>query len=69
MADRKATLEETLEKIGLTAEWEKRGEARGVVIGEAQGEARGKKLAWQEVIELLKQGRTVEELERMSLQP
>jgi hypothetical protein len=61
MADRKLTLEEALEKIGLTAEWEKRGEARG--------EARGKKLAWKEVIELLKQGRTVEELERMSLQP
>jgi hypothetical protein len=58
MADKKITLDEVLEKIGLTAEWEKRGEVRG--------EARGEKNAWQKAIELLKQGYTPEQLERMS---
>jgi hypothetical protein len=58
MADKKLTLEEMLEKVGLTAEWEKRGEARG--------EARGEKNTWQKVIGLLKQGYTVDQLERMS---
>jgi hypothetical protein len=47
------TLEETLERLGLTAEWEQRGEARG------------EENAWQKAIELLKQGYTVEQLERM----
>jgi hypothetical protein len=54
MADRKLTLDEVLEKIGLTAEWEKRGEARG------------EKNTWQKVIGLLKEGYTVDQLEQMS---
>jgi hypothetical protein len=66
MAERKLTLNEVLEKIGLTAEWERRGEAKGVTIGEARGEARGKKTGWEEAIGLLKQGYTLEQLERMS---
>jgi hypothetical protein len=57
MAKERKTLEEVLERAGLTAEWERRGEARG--------EARGEKNAWQKAIELLKQGYTVEQLERM----
>jgi hypothetical protein len=51
-----------MEELGLAAKWEKRGEARG----EIRGEARGEKNAWQKAIELLKQGYTVEQLERMS---
>jgi hypothetical protein len=54
MADKKLTLDEVPEKIGLTAEWEKRGEARG------------EKNAWQKAIGLLKQGYTPEQLEQMS---
>jgi hypothetical protein len=57
MAKERKTLEEVLERTGLTAEWERRGEARGKAIGE--------KTAWQKAIELLKQGYTVEQLERM----
>ena len=33
MSNKKVALEEVLEKIGLAAEWEKRGEARGEVKG------------------------------------
>jgi hypothetical protein len=55
MADRKLTLDEVLEEAGLTAKWEKRGEARG------------KKTGWEEAIELLKQGYTVDQPEQMSL--
>jgi hypothetical protein len=62
MADGEVTLEEVLEEAGLTAKWEKRGEARGVAIGETRGEKTG----WQKAIGLLKQGYTVEQLERMS---
>jgi hypothetical protein len=82
MVKKKPTLEEVLIKSGLTAEWEKRGEAigeargkaigeaRGKAIGEARGkaigESQGKKTGWEEVIKLLKQGYTVDQLERMS---
>jgi hypothetical protein len=62
MADGAFPFDELMEELGLTAEWEKRGEARG----EAKGEARGKKTGWEEVIELLKQGYTLEQLEQMS---
>jgi hypothetical protein len=58
MADGALPFDELMEELGLTAKWEKRGEA----IGEAQGE----KNAWQKVIDLLKQGYTLEQLERMS---
>jgi hypothetical protein len=54
MANKKLTLEEMLERNGLTAKWEKRGETRG------------KRTGWEEVIGLLKQGYTLEQLERMS---
>jgi hypothetical protein len=54
MANGEVTLEEVLEKVGLIAKWEKRGEARG------------EKNAWQKAIGLLKQGYTLEQLERMS---
>jgi hypothetical protein len=73
MANGELTFEELVEKAGLTAKWEKRGEARGeargIVIGEARGETRGvsmgEKNAWQKAIELLKQGYTLEQLEQM----
>jgi hypothetical protein len=41
------------------------GEARGEAIGEARGEAIGEKTAWEKVVSLMKQGYTVDELERM----
>jgi hypothetical protein len=69
MANGEVTLEDVLEEVGLIAKWEKRGEARGVAIGEARGvakgEASGKKTGWEEAIGLLKQGYTLDQLERM----
>jgi hypothetical protein len=50
----KATFDEVLERMGLTAKWEDRGRA----IGE--------KTAWEKVVSLMKQGYTVDELERMA---
>jgi hypothetical protein len=61
MRKKKLTLHDVLEKSGLTAEWERRGEIRG----EARGEAQGEKNAWGKAISLLKQGYTVEQLEQM----
>jgi hypothetical protein len=58
MADGTLPFDELMEELGLAAKWEKRGEAKG--------EIRGEKNAWQKAIELLKQGYTVEQLERMS---
>jgi hypothetical protein len=66
MADGTLPFDEFMEELGLAAKWEKRGEARGEARGEVRGEARGEKNAWQKAIELLKQGYTVEQLERMS---
>jgi hypothetical protein len=57
MGKKKLTLTDVLVESGLTAEWEKRGEA----IGKAQGG----KAAWEMAISLLKQGYTVEQLEKM----
>jgi hypothetical protein len=54
MANGELTLEDVLEEAGLIAKWEKRGEA----IGEKTG--------WEKAIGLLKQGYTVDQLERMS---
>jgi hypothetical protein len=54
MANGEVTLEDVLEGAGLTAKWEKRGEA----IGEKTG--------WEEAIGLLEQGYTVDQLKRMS---
>jgi hypothetical protein len=61
----KLTLEEVLEEIGLTAKWEKRGEAIGEARGVARGFAIGKKTGLEDAIELLKQGHTVEQLEQI----
>jgi hypothetical protein len=55
------TLDEVLEKFGLTAKWEAAGEIRG----EARGKAEGEKSAWEKMVTMLKQGYTVDELERM----
>ncbi|MDR1637877.1 MAG: hypothetical protein LBR93_11140 [Treponema sp.] len=54
MGDGELTLEDVLEEAGLTAKWEKRGEAIG------------KKTGWEKAIGLLKRGYTVDQLERMS---
>ena len=54
MRNKKETLEEMLERIGVTAEWERRGEARG------------EKTGGEKALGLLKQGDTVDQLERMS---
>jgi hypothetical protein len=54
MVKEEVTLEEVLEEVGLTAKWEKRGEARG------------EKTGWEKAIELLKQGYTLEQLEQMN---
>jgi hypothetical protein len=62
MANGEVTLEDVLEKAGLIAKWEKRGEAKGVAIGEAKGEETG----WEKAIGLLEQGYTVDQLKRMS---
>jgi hypothetical protein len=66
MANGKLSFEELMEKIGLAAEWEKRGEARGEARGKAIGEAKGEKIGWEKAVELLKKGYTVEQLEQMS---
>jgi hypothetical protein len=58
MGERKLTLNEVLEKTGLTAEWEKRGEVKGEAIGEKNG--------WEKAMDLLRQGYTLEQLEQMS---
>jgi hypothetical protein len=62
MADSALPFDELMEELGLAAEWEKRGEARG----EKCGEAWGKKTGWEEALALLKQGYTLEQLEQMS---
>jgi hypothetical protein len=54
MADKKLTLDEVLEKLGLTAKWEQ------------QGEAKGEKNGWRKAIALFKQGYTADQLEQMS---
>jgi hypothetical protein len=54
MANEGLPFDKWVEETGLAAKWR------------AEGEARGKKTAWKEAIDLIKQGHTVEELERMS---
>jgi hypothetical protein len=58
MAKRGLPFDRWVEETGLAAKWEARGRA--------DGEARGEQNAWKKAIELMKQGHTVEELERMS---
>jgi hypothetical protein len=48
------TLDEVLERMGLTAKWE------------AQGRARGEKTAWEKVVSLAEQGYTADQLKRMA---
>jgi hypothetical protein len=67
------TVEEVLIKTGWAAEFEARGkaygeaqgEARGKAYGEAQGEARGKAQSIKQILELLRSGKSVEELTRI----
>jgi hypothetical protein len=62
MARKQLPFDKWVEETGLAAKWE----ARGRADGEARGEARGEQNAWKKAIELMKQGHTVEELERMN---
>jgi hypothetical protein len=61
---------EVMKEAGLTAKWEERGriegKAEGRAIGEAQGRAIGERSAWEKLVSLMKQGYTVEQLERMA---
>jgi hypothetical protein len=63
------TVEEVLIKTGWAAEFEARGkaygEAQGEARGEAQGEARGKAQSIKQILELLRSGKSVEELTRI----
>jgi hypothetical protein len=57
MAGEGLPFDKWVEETGLAAKWRAEGEARG----KAQGENKG----WKKALEFLKQGHTVEELERM----
>jgi hypothetical protein len=71
MSDERMAFDRLMEELGLTAKWEKTGEARGEIRGEARGEirgeAKGEKKGLKKAVELLKQGYTVEQLEQMTL--
>jgi hypothetical protein len=54
MAKKELPFDKWVEETGLAAKWE------------ANGEVRGGQNAWKKAIELMKQGHTVEELERMT---
>jgi hypothetical protein len=58
MAEEGLPFDKWVEETGLAAKWE----AQGMAIGETLGEKTG----WEKALKLLKQGYTVEELERMS---
>jgi hypothetical protein len=62
MAGDELAFDKWVEETGLAAKWR----AQGIAIGEAQGEARGEKTGWEKALEFLRQGYTVEELERMN---
>jgi hypothetical protein len=55
------TLDEIFEQTGWAAKWEAQGEA----IGEVKGEVRGEKKARKELLDLLKSGKSPEEIIRM----
>jgi hypothetical protein len=61
MATDELPFDKLIEEMGLAAKWR----AQGEVLGEALGEARGEKTGWEKALEFLKQGHTVEDLERM----
>ncbi|MDR1469195.1 MAG: hypothetical protein LBT00_07870 [Spirochaetaceae bacterium] len=81
MADEALPFDALMEELGLAAKWQERGVAEGIAIGEAEGEARGEaegiaigevrgeKNAWRKVLDLMKQGYTVEQLEQMAPGP
>jgi hypothetical protein len=58
------TLDRIFEEAGLVAKWEARGEARGIAVGEARGIAVGEARGRQEIINLLRSGRSPEEIIR-----
>jgi hypothetical protein len=57
---------EVMKEAGLTAKWEARGRAKWEAQGRAEGRAIGAKTAWEQVVSLVKQGYTAEQLERMA---
>jgi hypothetical protein len=56
------TLNEVLERMGLTAKWEDRGRAKW----EAEGRTEGEQTAWEKFVLLMEQGYTVDQLKRMA---
>jgi predicted transposase YdaD len=61
MADEAVAFDRLVEKMGWAAKWRAEGEA----WGKAKGRAEGEKTGWKKALDLLKQGHTVEDLERM----
>ena len=61
MSSTAKSLDEVFERTGLAAKWEARGEARGEAKGRAEGEAKGA----QKFFDLLKSGKTPEEIIEM----
>jgi hypothetical protein len=59
------TIEQIYENAGITKKWEARGEARGRALGEACGEARGQALGQKQVLDMMRQGKTADEIERI----
>ncbi|MDR0314021.1 MAG: hypothetical protein LBI14_10540 [Treponema sp.] len=61
------TLDKVLEEAGLTAKWEARGEARGLIEGEAKGRAEGEEKKATEIAKnMLKDGFSEEQTAKVS---
>jgi hypothetical protein len=61
----RVTLKQVVERLGLTKEWESKGESRGIAIGKAEGMAIGEARARAEVAaERERMRREVERLRR-----
>jgi len=58
MSDCSLALEKVFEEVGWIAKWEARGEARGIAVGEEKGRQEEKK----NIINLLKSGKSAEEI-------
>jgi hypothetical protein len=56
-----ATLNEVLERMGLTAKWK----AEGRIEGWTEGRTEGERTAWEKFAAMLEQGYTVDQLKRM----
>jgi hypothetical protein len=65
MAEEGLPFDRWVEETGLAAKWRAEGRAEGEAQDKAKWKAEGKKDAWEAAIAFLKQGHTVEELERM----